>query len=74
MEAGELKSELCFRAKKLIRSFPKAELDTHDRHYLNTKGREASVSYNIRDIYTLANGKCSDLQGRTAKSLASLHL
>lgn len=57
MEARELKCEFCFRAKKLLRSFPKAELDTHDTHYLNMKGRKASVSYNIRDIYTLVNGE-----------------
>lgn len=55
MEARELKCGFCFRAKKL-RSFPKAELDTHDTHYLNMKGRKASVNYSMRDIYTLANG------------------
>lgn len=57
MEERELKPGLCFRAKKLLISFPKAELNTHDMHYCNMKGRKASVSYNIRDIYTLANGE-----------------
>ena len=57
MEARELKLGLYFRAKKLLRSFPKAVPDTHHMNHLNMKGKKASVSYSIRDIYTLANGE-----------------
>lgn len=46
-----------FQSKEIIKKLQEGVLDTHHMHHLNIKGKKASVSYSIRDIYTLANGQ-----------------